>query len=329
LQTPATGELVVEGHQVAQLAKLPDATICIDRIDRLDGMLAHFVTQFSKCTGSDVGINCYYSAEGAGFPIHYDDHPVFIVQISGCKKWQYSREPYRRAPPENFIIPADRRQDYPREEELQSVLLEAGDVLFLPAGTLHQGKGVGHSLALTIAFRGKAFPRKLIGLLKEVDAAWVYEPLDLFAYSERSEHPPDEVVADLEHRLTAFREWAASLKPADVWHYWLKDCAARPTVAPTAQLIELREDTELEVASEFPVDVNVKPENGTTHVHITYGHQTMEFDCSPRSAALLESLLKRERFKPSELQVPFAAIRGVLRLLLEFGVIHAAQGHSA
>src|SRR5207244_9094757 len=87
-------------------------------------------------------------------------------QISGKKRWRYSRAPAVPFPThnvvgENRIFSYVRGDPMPRpwedfappdEREFEEVVLEPGDVLCLPAGTWHAAKAIDHSLALNLAF---------------------------------------------------------------------------------------------------------------------------------------------------------------------------------
>ena len=104
--------------------------------------------------------NCYHSPDGHGFNLHIDDHPVLILQIEGTKSWRYSAVPGVVNPTRGFQFPPGRAAvklpwgyfTRPEPDSLASVELGPGDVLYLPAGTWHEARARGSSLALTLAY---------------------------------------------------------------------------------------------------------------------------------------------------------------------------------
>ncbi|HEV7238880.1 MAG TPA: cupin domain-containing protein [Thermoanaerobaculia bacterium] len=70
-------------------------------------------------------------ASSQGFDAHYDAHDVFVVQLEGAKRWRL------RAPVENLPL----RSGVVGEldgELLMDVTLQAGDLLYVPSGTVHE-----------------------------------------------------------------------------------------------------------------------------------------------------------------------------------------------
>lgn len=96
-----------------------------------------------------VGANAYLTpARSRGFEFHYDDHCVFIVQLTGAKQWQVY------AP--RVELPLDRCTAPIPAEQLGPAILEAelrpGDVLYIPRGFPHAARtGDESSLHLTIS----------------------------------------------------------------------------------------------------------------------------------------------------------------------------------
>lgn len=137
------------------------ATVCISGIQE-NARLTQFMTAFAREVrqAGELSFNCYYSPSGHGFSLHLDDHPVWILQIEGKKRWWYSKVPYEK-PLSTVSFPqgatvahvpwADPIQR-PDESEFVEVVLEPGDVLYLPEGSWHRAAAEeGESLALTLA----------------------------------------------------------------------------------------------------------------------------------------------------------------------------------
>ncbi|HWE35271.1 MAG TPA: cupin domain-containing protein [Isosphaeraceae bacterium] len=81
-----------------------------------------------------VHANLYLTPPGAqGFDAHFDTHEVFVLQLEGSKQWRLYDAP-RPLPlvDERSEVPKDRLGP-PRE-----VSLEAGDLLYVPRGVVHE-----------------------------------------------------------------------------------------------------------------------------------------------------------------------------------------------
>jgi len=137
------------------------ATLCASSIaddPRLDGFLRGFAAEV--LSAGELGFNAYLSPDGQGFELHLDDHPVWILQVEGRKRWWYSPRPGVADAPATVTfppgVPAVRASwgdpiRRPADESLAQVVLEPGDVLYMPQGTWHRAAAVGRSLALTLA----------------------------------------------------------------------------------------------------------------------------------------------------------------------------------
>jgi hypothetical protein len=90
--------------------------------------------------------NLYLTPDGGrGLKPHFDTHDVFILQISGSKKWAiYS-------PPK--LLPAESGGQFKLPEDavpIKSLTLHSGDFLYLPRGFPHVADGDTHSAHLTV-----------------------------------------------------------------------------------------------------------------------------------------------------------------------------------
>lgn len=99
-----------------------------------------------------VGSNAYLTPPNSqGFAPHWDDIDAFILQLEGQKRWRLY------APTSEMnILPLRSSRDFNREElgeKIFDVVLQPGDFLYLPRGTVHEAETVGEqpSLHLTIS----------------------------------------------------------------------------------------------------------------------------------------------------------------------------------
>ncbi|XP_014600738.1 PREDICTED: bifunctional lysine-specific demethylase and histidyl-hydroxylase NO66 [Polistes canadensis] len=102
--------------------------------------------------GCFVGSNSYLTPPGSqGFAPHYDDIEAFILQIEGKKRWRL----YHVTDPKNYLprFPSKDLKDSDLGDPFFDEVLEAGDMLYLPRGTIHQGltNMDCHSLHLTLS----------------------------------------------------------------------------------------------------------------------------------------------------------------------------------
>ena len=105
--------------------------------------------RFWKCS---TGCNCYLTPpDSQGFSPHFDDIDAFILQLEGKKRW-------RVYPPrsEDEMLPRYSSPNFTQDEigePVLEVVLEPGDMLYMPRGTVHQASCVpgSHSLHVTLS----------------------------------------------------------------------------------------------------------------------------------------------------------------------------------
>lgn len=103
-----------------------------------------------------------YASDGGGVGPHTDAYDVFLIQIAGRRRWRYA--PPRRGERWRDDVPL---KMLARFEPTHDVLLEPGDMLYLPPGWGHDGVAVGGDcMTASVGFRA---PRadELAGALLE------------------------------------------------------------------------------------------------------------------------------------------------------------------
>jgi hypothetical protein len=97
--------------------------------------LAVFCRELERELGHSTQANAYYTPrESKGLAVHHDTHDVFVLQVSGEKRWLVY-EPV-------FPLPL-KRQRYKKElgapaAAVHDIVLRPGDTLYLPRGWLHE-----------------------------------------------------------------------------------------------------------------------------------------------------------------------------------------------
>jgi len=123
-----------------------------DRLAKVQALCRALEGEF----GSTVGANAYLTAkDGAqGFAAHWDDVDVFILQLEGRKRWRVGA-----CADEVYRLPRVSSEDFDGEAlkrlcpQLTEIVLEPGDVLYLPRGFIHSAvtEGSENSLHLTLS----------------------------------------------------------------------------------------------------------------------------------------------------------------------------------
>jgi hypothetical protein len=136
------------------------ATIVLQGLHRTWPPIIDFTTRLVSDLGHPVQVNAYITpASSRGFDPHYDVHDVFVLQISGEKRWRI-----------HSPVHPDPLADQPWSQHRNAVAAEArnepvidevlrpGDALYLPRGWIHSAEALGDtSVHLTIGM--SAFTR--------------------------------------------------------------------------------------------------------------------------------------------------------------------------
>jgi hypothetical protein len=136
-------------------------TVVLDHVDFFDPTLEVACRALGWWSGELTSANVYLAVgDTDGFNLHWDDHDVIAVQLSGEKSWEV-RGPSRPAP---MYRDAERNLT-PSEEVLWRGSMRAGDVMHIPRGFWHTATRIGsghdgHSLHVTF------------GLTKRTGVTW-------------------------------------------------------------------------------------------------------------------------------------------------------------
>lgn len=143
------------------------ATIILPQLHLANATLSSFCRALEKIFSTQVQTNIYLTpANNRGFDTHYDDHDVFVMQISGSKNWKLYRKPidnpYRG---ENF-----RPNQYESGEVVEEFVLNAGDCVYIPRGLMHDASAIGDepSLHITVGMIVKSWADLMLEALSQV-----------------------------------------------------------------------------------------------------------------------------------------------------------------
>ena len=121
------------------------ATMVLQALHRVWPPVVTFCQRLAADLGHPVQANAYVTPpQSQGFSNHYDVHDVFVLQISGEKRWVI-HDPVHQSPLRHQPW-TDRRRSVERraaEEPIIDTVLRPGDVLYLPRGYLHAATALG------------------------------------------------------------------------------------------------------------------------------------------------------------------------------------------
>jgi 50S ribosomal protein L16 3-hydroxylase len=170
-------------------------TLVIRHAERHNVPLAEVAVAFERAFRGEVDVQIFVTPSGQrGFSWHYDAEDVFILQSSGCKKYDLRKNTVNPWPLVE-TLPTD--MHYEREMmPLSQAVLQAGDLLYIPCGYWHRAEAQDHSktsISLAIGVQSPAAIdlfdflraelvsslvwRQRLPLAGEGDPREIYEPL--------------------------------------------------------------------------------------------------------------------------------------------------------
>lgn len=126
-------------------ALLAGYTLMLRHADELHPPLGAVAAAFEDLLKDQFEFNLYASwAPVGGIGPHWDDHDAFVFQLSGAKRWRL----FGRS--ERSLLPRYLEPDPCPAAVEEEVLLEQGDVLYLPRGVWHEPLAVQGQVSLHV-----------------------------------------------------------------------------------------------------------------------------------------------------------------------------------
>lgn len=147
------------------------ATLIFSQLQPRVPSLAQLCNALSKTLSSRMQTNIYLTPAAAqGFPPHWDNHDVLILQISGSKRWTIYES--------NYALPLRGQNFDPKAQQTgrvaQEFQLEAGDTAYVPRGLMHDARATDQlSLHITLGLLSYTWADALV---EGVAAAALAEP---------------------------------------------------------------------------------------------------------------------------------------------------------
>jgi cupin superfamily protein len=173
-------------------------------------------------------LSCYVAPPNAiGLGPHHDETEIFTLQISGMKRWRL----YHRVDTDRPGIHAPEQLGEPAHD----LMLEAGDLLYLPRGWVHEVTSTAPAFSLTIVFDPIKWSAVLDFLVAKLGATGPFMapmPAGVFLGRER----PDSLRRGLAARIELIREALQAMSLDDVVDDIAPKVVGRMTLPPDAQL---------------------------------------------------------------------------------------------
>jgi ribosomal protein L16 Arg81 hydroxylase len=154
---------LVDPIRVARLFSA-GATLIINNLDQLSPGVRALVSHLESELGVHAQANLYLTPGGAqGFAAHYDSHDVLLVQVLGQKQWRLYDSPKGLPLRGERFDPAATKPG----ERTAELLLQRGDVLYIPRGLMHDAVAVddGPSMHVTIGLHAWRWSEVLLEAL--------------------------------------------------------------------------------------------------------------------------------------------------------------------
>jgi lysine-specific demethylase/histidyl-hydroxylase NO66 len=146
------------------------STIVLNELHDSIPELGAFCRAVEEAFSSQVTTNVYLTPPAnQGFPPHYDNHDVFVLQISGRKLWRLwetaADTPYRG---ERF-----EHSGFQAEKVSREFILGPGDSAYIPRGLMHDAENVGDepSLHVTVGLFTKKWADLMLEAVSEIALA--------------------------------------------------------------------------------------------------------------------------------------------------------------
>lgn len=309
------------------LAAVADgATLVLQALHRTWPPLVDLGRRLAGELGHPVQINAYITPpDNQGFAAHYDVHDVFVLQVAGRKRWTIHAPvvpaPLDDQPWERFRDEVAARAG---EAPLIDTVLEPGDALYLPRGTIHAAKAQGDpSIHLTIGVHPVSryqLVRHLLELAQDDPQLRTSLPMGV----DLSD--PTVLSDELARTVAALHERVDSIAAADVARRVGTDLMRRTRPEPIGPLAQLTLAAELtaDTAVQLRRGLRLRHESGADEVRLILLDRTVTLP-GPASDSI-KLVLSGASFTPATLPGLDADEQLTLaRRLVREGVLVAAR----
>lgn len=218
------------------------ATIVLQGLHRFWPPIIDFVRGMTSDVGHPVQTNAYITPPAnRGFDPHYDVHDVFVLQVSGTKRWRV-HEPvhHHPLPDQPWTDHREAIAERAEDEPVVDAVLEPGDCLYLPRGWVHSAVAQGDtSIHLTVGvapFTGHDVATAVIDALASEEDLRASLPLGLAPVDAAQTEEHTREVLEVLARLIAEKQDELSGKAGDALATKYLDLTRPAAVRPLATL---------------------------------------------------------------------------------------------
>jgi ribosomal protein L16 Arg81 hydroxylase len=289
------------------------ATLVLDAVDELFESLRALAEALELFFHERIQINAYASWKTSrGFDLHWDDHDVFILQVTGRKHWKVHGMTLA------YPLTGDPKEPKPTEPPLWDHILETGDLLYIPRGFWHVAYPLNEpTLHLTVGIHNRAGLDLLRWLVNRLRSREIFRQ-DLPRFASRE---------TIQAHLTQMREELLSEWDDDILNRYFADldasASSRPRLSlPCAPVDSLPvEDMLVRLLAPRPLDLKV--ESGV----VRFSSQKKEWRLAVAALPILRHLNRHRLCTVSELcevaksEVDERRVRIFLKELLMNGLV--------
>jgi Cupin superfamily protein len=329
-------------------AYLAGHTLCADvsRHHRVLPFLEQLGAQF-RLAGGPCFAKLYTSNDTRGFALHTDAFHVFVLQLEGRKRWSFSPTPAvpsahcggflnAQGVPvlahpqhgERMLSHAGQPVSAPLENELRTVVLSPGDLLYLPPGTWHATQAMEHSVALSISPPRLTVAQLMLRTLEEQllqDPAWRADVVAFHEATPMAGHSFASVEALMANRLEAFKNHLNSFDARILHRAWQLNVRTQLQPAPARAPARVERDTRLLHRAGEPLHFLLAPTASGTEEALLY-HMDVEWALPREAAVFLSQLLQHPSFEAQHAQawdetLTWDETRDLLQQLVDAGLL--------
>ena len=277
------------------------ATLVLQGLHRFWPPIIDFVRGMTSDIGHPVQTNAYITPPAnRGFDPHYDVHNVFVLQVSGTKRWRV-HEPVHHHPlaDQPWTDHREAIAERAKDEPVIDTVLEPGDCLYLPRGWVHSAEAQGDtSIHLTVGvapLTGHDVATAMIEALASEAELRASLPFGLAPVDAARAEPHAREVLDVLARLIAEKQEQLSALAGDALAGKYLDLTRPAAIRPLATL---------DAVAALDADTRLRLREGL-HVRV---------DCTDSAAADADTVVLRLPTK----SVTFPAVcASALRAVLE------------